>query len=108
MIEAGIITMAALISPFREDRNLVRQLLPEGDFVEIYCKASLKVCESRDVKGLYQCARAGKIKNYTGIDSPYEAPYSPDLLINTEIDSLEESVCKVIAYLEVKGIINTI
>ena len=77
MMEAGVISMTAFISPFKKDRNLVRQLLPQGDFIEIYCKASLETCESRDVKGLYKRARAGEIKNYTGIDSPYEAPENP-------------------------------
>ena len=67
MMEAGVIAMTAFISPFKKDRNLARQLLPQGDFIEIYCKASLEVCESRDVKGLYKLARAGKIKNYTGL-----------------------------------------
>jgi adenylylsulfate kinase len=84
MMEAGVIAMTAFISPFKEDRNLVRQLLPQGDLIEIYCEASLETCESRDVKGLYKRARAGEIKNYTGIDSPYEAPDNPELVINTE------------------------
>jgi adenylylsulfate kinase len=106
MMEAGIIAMTAFISPFREDRNLVRQLLQQGDFIEIYCKASLEVCESRDVKGLYKRARAGEIKNYTGIDSPYEAPINPELVIDTESESLEESIVKVIDFLKSKKIIN--
>jgi adenylylsulfate kinase len=106
MMEAGVITMTAFISPFKKDRNLARQLLPHGDFIEIYCKASLEVCESRDVKGLYRRARAGEIKNYTGIDSPYEAPDNPELVIDTEIESLDESVVKVIDFLKFKEIIN--
>jgi len=106
MMEAGVIAMTAFISPFKEDRNLVRQLLTQGDFIEIYCNASLEVCESRDVKGLYKRARAGEIKNYTGIDSPYEAPDNPELVINTESESLEESIAKVIDFLKSKGIIN--
>ena len=106
MMEAGVIAITAFISPFKKDRNLVRQLLPQGDFVEIYCKASLETCESRDVKGLYKRARAGEIKNYTGIDSPYEAPDNPELVIDTEGDSLEESVTKVIDFLKFKEIIN--
>ena len=106
MMEAGIIAMTAFISPFKKDRNLVRQLLPQGDFIEIYCKASLETCESRDVKGLYKRARAGEIKNYTGIDSPYEAPDNPELVVNTEDDSLEESIAKVIDLLKSKEIIN--
>ncbi len=106
MMEAGVIAMTAFISPFNEDRNLVRQLLPQGDFIEIYCNASLEACESRDVKGLYKRARAGEIKNYTGIDSPYEAPDNPELVINTEGESLEESVAKVMDFLKSKEIIN--
>ena len=106
MMEAGVIAMTAFISPFKKDRNLVRQLLSQGDFIEIYCKASLETCESRDVKGLYKRARAGEIKNYTGIDSPYEAPDNPELIIDTEGDLLEESVIKVIDFLKSKEIIN--
>ena len=106
MMEAGVIAMTAFISPFKKDRNLVRQLLPQGDFIEIFCKASLEVCESRDVKGLYKRARAGEIKNYTGIDSPYELPDNPELIINTESESLEESIAKVINFLKSKEIIN--
>jgi adenylylsulfate kinase len=105
MMEAGIISMTAFISPFKKDRNLVRQLLPQGDFIEIYCKASLETCESRDVKGLYKRARAGEIKNYTGIDSPYEVPDNPELVIDTESELLEESVAKVISFLKSKKII---
>jgi adenylylsulfate kinase len=105
MMEVGIITMTAFISPFKKDRNLVRQLLPQGDFIEIYCNASLETCESRDVKGLYKRARAGEIKNYKGIDSPYEAPDNPELIIDTEGESLEESVAKVIDFLKSKEII---
>ena len=105
MMEAGVIAITAFISPFKKDRNLVRQLLPQGDFVEIYCKASLETCESRDVKGLYKRARAGEIKNYTGIDSPYEVPSNPELVIDTESESLEESVARVIDFLKSKEII---
>ena len=106
MMDAGVITMTAFISPFREDRDLVRKLLPQDDFIEIYCKASLETCESRDIKGLYKRARAGEIKNYTGIDSPYEAPNNPELIVDTEHESLEESVSKVIDFLKVKIIVS--
>jgi adenylylsulfate kinase len=105
MMEAGVITMTAFISPFKEDRNIARQLLPHGDFIEIYCKASLETCESRDVKGLYKLAHAGKIKNYTGIDSPYEMPDNPELVIDTESESLEESTTKVIGFLKSREIV---
>ena len=104
MLEAGIIVMTAFISPFREDRSQVRKLMPKGDFIEIYCKASLEVCEGRDVKGLYKRARAGEIKNYTGIDSPYEIPKNPELIIDTDKESLEESVFKIFSFLESKGV----
>jgi adenylylsulfate kinase len=106
MMEAGVIAMTAFISPFKKDRNLIRQLLPQGGFIEIFCKASLETCESRDVKGLYKRARAGEIKGYTGIDSPYEAPDNPELVIDTENESLEVSVTKVIDFLKFKEIIN--
>ena len=106
MMEAGVIAITAFISPFREDRDLVRRLLPQKDFIEIYCKASLEICESRDVKGLYRRARAVEIKDYTGIDSPYEAPHNPELIVDTENESLEGSVTKVIDFLKSKEIIN--
>ena len=106
MMESGVIAMTAFISPFKKDRYLVRQLLPQGDFIEIYCNASLEVCESRDVKGLYKRARAGEIKSYTGIDSPYDVPDNPELTIDTEGESLEESVAKVIDFLKSKEIIS--
>jgi len=100
MIEAGIIVMTAFISPFREERKMVRSLIPKGEFIEIYCKASLETCEKRDVKGLYKRARAGEIKNYTGIDSPYEVPEDSELIINTDKDTLNDSVTKIISYLK--------
>tara|TARA_B100000795_G_scaffold105159_1_gene77610 strand:- start:1592 stop:2191 length:600 start_codon:yes stop_codon:yes gene_type:complete len=106
MVDAGIIVMTAFISPFREDRSKVRKLIPEGGFIEIYCKASLEVCEKRDVKGLYKLARAGEIKNYTGIDSPYEAPRNPELIIETDKESLEDSVSKIYCFLESLKIFN--
>ena len=105
MLDAGIIVMTAFISPFREDRAEVRKLIPKGDFIEIYCKASLEICEKRDVKGLYKKARAGEIKNYTGIDSPYESPENPDLLIDTENETLDESIIKIFSFLKLKEII---
>lgn len=107
-IEAGIITITAFISPFRADRERVRSILPHGDFLEIYCSCPLNVCEERDVKGLYQKARSGIIKNFTGISSPYEAPESPDLLVETHLLSLTESVNKVIALLETRGVIEPV
>lgn len=106
MLEAGFIVMTAFISPYREDRIAVRNLIPNGDFIEIYCKASLETCEARDVKGLYKRARAGEIKNYTGIDSPYEVPENADLIIDTDQETIEDSVSIILSFLKKKAIIN--
>jgi adenylylsulfate kinase len=103
MMEAGVIAMTAFISPFRADREAVRNLMPHGDFFEIFCKASLETCESRDVKGLYKKARAGEIKNYTGIDSPYEAPEKPELVVDTDALSIEQCVNEVLKLLQARG-----
>ena len=105
MIDAGLIIMTAFISPFREDRIAVRNLIPEGDFIEIYCKASLETCETRDIKGLYKRARAGEINNYTGINSPYEEPINPELIIDTDKEELDASVSRIISLLQTKAII---
>lgn len=105
MMEAGIITMAAFISPFRDDRESARKLMPHGDFIEIYCRASLEVCEKRDVKGLYKRARAGEIKNYTAIDSPYEIPENPELIVDTGEVSLQQAVDQVMQLLTERGIV---
>jgi adenylylsulfate kinase len=105
MLESGTIVMAAFISPFREDRENVRNLMPHGDFIEIYCKASFETCEARDIKGLYKRAREGVIKYYTGIDSLYEAPVNPELIVDTEQLSINESVKKVMRLLVERGII---
>jgi adenylylsulfate kinase len=105
MMESGIIVLTAFISPFNKNRNEARELISNDDFIEIYCKASLETCEARDVKGLYKRARAGEIKNYTGIDSPYEAPENPELIIDTDNQSLGESVSIILSFLELNGII---
>ena len=105
MMESGLILMTAFISPFSQERNDVRGLIPNGDFIEIYCKATLETCEARDVKGLYKKARAGEIKNYTGIDSPYEIPKNPELVIDTDKTSLVDSVSKIYEFLKDKEII---
>ena len=106
MLESGLIVMTAFISPFNKDRSEARELISNDDFIEIYCKASLEVCEARDVKGLYKLARGGKIKNYTGIDSPYEEPENPELTINTEDETLDNSVSKILRFLEENFLIN--
>lgn len=93
-LDAGITCLTAFISPYREDRERVRCQVGRKDFFEIYVKCPLSVCEKRDVKGLYSLAREGKIKNYTGISSPYEEPEDPDLILETDKCSLEECVNK--------------
>lgn len=95
-LDAGVICLAAFISPLRADRELVRQLVGAENFREIYVDCPLKVCESRDVKGLYAKARAGLINEYTGISAPYEPPYKPDLVLETNDHSLEQCVARVL------------
>lgn len=102
-LDAGVISLTAFISPFRADRQRVRDLAPEGDFIEIHCHASLDVCESRDVKGLYKKARAGEIKDFTGISSPYEMPENAEIVVDTGSKPLNECVDQVIEYLQLRG-----
>lgn len=97
--EAGIIAITAFISPYRADRDRVRRSLAEGDFVEIFVDAPLEVCEKRDPKGLYQKARSGQLKGFTGIDDPYEAPLKPELLLDAAVCNAEELADQVIAHL---------
>lgn len=101
--EAGVIVFTSFISPYRADRDAVRKLMPEGDFVEVFVDASLETCEGRDVKGLYKKARAGEIPEFTGISAPYEQPEKPELVIDTGRSSVEQSVAQVIDHLEQKG-----
>lgn len=98
--DAGLITLAAFISPFRADRRLVREILPEGQFVEVFVDASLDVCKQRDPKGLYIKAERGEIKQFTGIDSPYEIPASPEIRIDAGRLSVTEAVNQLLAYLD--------
>jgi adenylylsulfate kinase len=99
-VDAGIVVLAAFISPYREDREYVKEKVGEDNFFEIYVKCPIEVCEKRDAKGLYKKARAGIIKGYTGVDAPYEEPGKPDLVLNTDALSVEESVRKVLELLD--------
>lgn len=99
LFDAGLIVVTAFISPFRADRAFVRSLLPTNGFVEVYLNCPLAVCEDRDPKGLYKKARAGTILNFTGIDSPYEEPDHPEIVIDTSQTNIDESVDIVIRYL---------
>lgn len=107
MVEAGVIVLTAFISPFRADRERVRGLMAHGDFLEIYCQCPLDVCETRDVKGLYKKARAGEVKEFTGISSPYEQPLTPELAVDTASLSLEQSATRVLALLRERGIVSS-
>ena len=104
-VEAGVIVLTAFISPMRSDRARARGLFPAGDFLEIYCQAGLEVCEQRDVKGLYRRARAGEVKEFTGISSPYEEPQNPELVVRTGELPLEHCVDQVLALLRQQGAI---
>ena len=96
LADAGMIVITSFISPFKVDRDAVRALFPKGQFIEVYVKASVEACEKRDTKGLYKKARAGEIKNFTGIDSPYEAPEKAEVVVDTESESVEKSVSKLL------------
>ena len=104
-VDAGVITLTAFVSPFGADRDKARALVADGDFIEVHCAADLAVCEDRDPKGLYAKARAGVIKEFTGISSPYEAPEAPELRVDTGSQSLEQSVATVLSLLEERGIL---
>lgn len=98
-VDAGIITLVSFISPFIQDRENVRKKFQDNEFIEIYVKCSSKECEKRDVKGLYKKAREGKIENFTGIDSPYEEPLNPEIIVDTENNTIEECALKIIEYI---------
>ncbi|ASB60367.1 adenylylsulfate kinase [Bacillus sp. A053] len=104
-VDSGQMILTAFISPFREDRDMVRALFPKGEFFEIYVKCPLHVCEQRDPKGLYKKARNGEIKHFTGIDSPYEAPISPDFIIESDQISISDGADLIINELQNRGII---
>ena len=105
MIDAGVIALTAFISPFRADRERVRGMVMHGEFIEIYCHCPVEVCETRDVKGLYQRARAGEVKEFTGISSPYEAPLKPELTVDTATQPLDACVTQVLDYLRGRGLL---
>ena len=99
LVDAGTIAITAFISPYREDRDEVREILEDGEFIEVYTECSVEECEKRDPKGLYEKARSGEIKEFTGISAPYEAPKHPEITINTEKQSIDESVKQILNYL---------
>ena len=104
--EAGVISLTAFISPYKKDREKVRNMFEKNHFFEIYCQCDLSICEQRDVKGLYKKARSGEIKNYTGISSPYEEPDNAELMLDTGKQSIEECIEIIAQMLKDKGIIS--
>ncbi len=102
---AGILTLAAFMSPMGSDRNSVRELIGANSFIEIYCKCSFETCESRDTKGLYKKARSGELKNFVGLDATYEEPKLPELIIDTAQLNVEESTKLIIGFLKEKSFI---
>ncbi|GGX11087.1 adenylyl-sulfate kinase [Undibacterium macrobrachii] len=102
-LDAGVIVIAAFISPFKQERDRVRALVADRDFIEVYCECPLTVCERRDVKGLYKKARSGDIANFTGISSPYEVPESPEIIVNTHAQAIDECINDIVAYLSFGG-----
>ena len=108
MVDAGLIVIAAFISPFRAERAMARGMVEEGEFVEVFVNTPLEVAEGRDPKGLYKKARRGELKNFTGIDSAYEAPESPELELNTTLCSPDEAAEQVIRQLQARGIVHVL
>lgn len=104
-VDAGLIALSAFISPFRSDRQMVRNLFPIGEFIEVHISTPLDICEERDPKGLYKKARAGEIKFFTGIDSAYESPEAPEIVIDTSSLSIEDSAKVILNHLETHGYI---
>ena len=103
--QAGIINMTAFISPYRKDRQRARDLADKGEFVEVFCKCPVKTCEKRDNKGLYKKARSGEVSEFTGISAPYEEPENPEIVVETDKETIKESVGRIISCLERNGII---
>ncbi|SFF60107.1 adenylylsulfate kinase [Salegentibacter agarivorans] len=101
-VESGSVIIASFISPLKKDRELIKNIIGEDNFIEVFVNTSLAECERRDVKGLYKKARAGEIKNFTGIDAPYENPANPDLEIKTEEEDLEDALKRIVLHLEDK------
>jgi adenylylsulfate kinase len=104
-IETGVIAVTAFISPFRSEREKVRKLVGPGDFIEVYCRCPIELCEQRDVKGHYRLARAGEIKEFTGISSPYEEPENPELILDTSSNSVDECVQAVVELLVDRNVV---
>jgi adenylylsulfate kinase len=108
MLDAGLVIISAFISPFHADREMVKEIVGEDRFTEVFVNCPLDVCEKRDTKGLYKKARQGFIRDFTGIDSPYEVPENPDLVVYTHKESVDESLSKIISHVESKLLVATL
>lgn len=105
-MDAGVLVLSAFVSPYRADRDAIRELVEEGEFVEVFVDCSVEQCEQRDVKGLYKKAREGVIKGFTGIDDPYEEPSNPEIVVDTEKHSIEECKQQILDYLIGRDVVN--
>jgi adenylylsulfate kinase len=107
-VDAGLVALTAFISPYKKDRAAVRSLVGSDEFVEIYVKCPLEICEQRDVKGLYEKARRGVVKQFTGIDDPYEEPENPEIILETDKVNLEQCVDEILNFLEAKRLVSRV
>ena len=107
-VDAGLVVLTAFISPYKKDRAAVRSLMGSDEFVEIYVKCPLEVCEQRDVKGLYEKARRGVVNQFTGIDDPYEVPENPEIILETDKLNLEQCVEEILNFLEARGLVSRV
>jgi len=107
-VDAGLVVLTAFISPYKKDRAAVRSLMGSDEFVEIYVKCPLEICEQRDVKGLYEKARRGVVKQFTGIDDPYEEPENPEIILETDKANLEQYVEEILNFLEARGLVSRV
>lgn len=105
-VDSGLIVLTAFISPFIQDREMVRRMVEAGEFIEVFIDTPLEICEQRDPKGLYQKARSGEIKDFTGISSPYEPPVDPEIHLKTDQMNIQEAAQKVVDYLKIKGYVH--
>ena len=105
-VDSGTIVITTFISPFIKDREIIRDLVNNDEFIEIFVDVPIEVCETRDSKGLYKKARDGEIKNFTGIDSPYEKPIKPEIYLENSSTKIDENICQIIKYLQINGYLN--
>lgn len=106
-VDAGVLVLSAFVSPYRQDRDFIREIVEDGEFIEVFVSCPVEECEKRDVKGLYKKAREGIIKGFTGIDDPYEEPVNPEIVVKTDKNSIEECANQILSYLESKNLLTS-